>query len=309
VSSGAYQIDPDGDAPGEPFTVYCDMDTEGGGWTLLGNFVDSAFDVNDPGGTNQLCFAEPCANRAYSTAPLGPDLLIEWAGASIVGSTVEGVIWRGVQAGGGLGWSVARLGDLSGNNLDDIGLGAPFASPGMSGAGAVYVIEGSAQTGLLGAIDADQVGQIVSGGIFLGTQLGEEAGLALCAVGDLDGDGLSGSATADDFTVGSPGWDAAVGTVHQVLGTLLQQPGECTALGCTVADLATGAVLVVPPNALAQGSKFRFVVQGLASLPASCGAHALAGKSLVGSSDNSRTDCATPPCPPPGRLRRCHHRA
>jgi len=96
LTSGVYQIDPDGDAPGEPFTVYCDMDTEGGGWTLLGNFVDSAFDVNDPGGTNQLCFAEPCANRAYSTVPLGPDLLIEWAGASIVGSTVEG---RGVFSG------------------------------------------------------------------------------------------------------------------------------------------------------------------------------------------------------------------
>jgi len=221
-------------------------------------------------------------------------------GASQVGSTIEGAIWRGVQAGGGLGWSVARLGDLSGNNLDDIGLGAPFSSPGMSGAGAVYVIEGSANTGPLGTIDADQVGQIVSGGIFLGTQFGEEAGLALCAAGDLDGDGLTGSPTADDFTVGSPGWEASLGTVHQVLGTLLQQPGECTALGCTVADLRTGAVLTVPPGALAQGTRFRFQVQGLPALPTSCGSHSLPGKSLVGSSDNSRTDCGTPPCPPPG---------
>jgi hypothetical protein len=85
-----------------------------------------------------------------------------------------------------------------------------------------------------------------------------------------------------------------------VLGTLLQQPGECTALGCTVADLRTGAVLTVPPGALAQGTRFRFQVQGLPALPTSCGSHALPGKSLVGSSDNSRTDCGTPPCPPPG---------
>jgi hypothetical protein len=239
----------------------------------------------------------PNAGRVIqTTGRLASSVLL----ASQVGSTVEGVVWRGVQAGGGLGWAVGRLGDLSGNTLDDIGISAPFVNPGMNGAGAVYVVEGSANTGLLGSINADQVGQVVSGGVFLGTQTGEEAGLALCAAGDLDGDGLTGSTTAADFAVGSPGWDASLGTVHQVLGTLLQQPGECTALGCTVADLNTGAVLVVPPNALASGVKYRLAVSGQPSLPAACGAHALLGKTLVGSSSNTRTDCGAPPCAPPG---------
>src|SRR5262249_22342389 len=85
------------------------------------------------------------------------------------------------------------------------------------------------------------------------------------------------------------------------LGTLLQQPGECTALGCTVADLQSGAVLVVPPNAIATGLKYRFAIDSAASRPPSvCGSHSLAGKTLVGSSTYSRIDCATPPCTPPG---------
>ena len=62
-----------------------------------------------------------------------------------VGASIEGVIWEGVQADAALGWWVALLGDVSDNNHDDIGLGAPFASPSTNtGAGVVYVIEGEA---------------------------------------------------------------------------------------------------------------------------------------------------------------------
>lgn len=38
IGSGVYRIDPDGPGPIAPFNVYCDMETDGGGWMLAGKF-------------------------------------------------------------------------------------------------------------------------------------------------------------------------------------------------------------------------------------------------------------------------------
>ncbi|MFH1723779.1 MAG: thrombospondin type 3 repeat-containing protein, partial [Elusimicrobiota bacterium] len=53
-TSGVYTIDPDGDGPNAPFETYCEMDLEGGGWTLLANMNSGHCAEGLTMGSNQL---------------------------------------------------------------------------------------------------------------------------------------------------------------------------------------------------------------------------------------------------------------
>ncbi len=67
VGTGVYTIDPDGFDTGiEPFDVLCDMDLEGGGWTLLGKF-NLNVTGNTIGGRNWR--VDSAVNTDYLTAP------------------------------------------------------------------------------------------------------------------------------------------------------------------------------------------------------------------------------------------------
>ena len=69
-TTGFYTIDPDGEGGVEPFTTVCGMDTNGGGWTLVGIVSPSgddswtSFDV----WADATVFGTPAENTDYKNA-------------------------------------------------------------------------------------------------------------------------------------------------------------------------------------------------------------------------------------------------
>lgn len=143
--SGAYTIDPDGAAGVAPFTAYCDMVTDGGGWTIVaaysGGDQENGLTSDTEASGNPLLFRHFNLNRAKKIAlsaletesifvrsdgrwlkadkPMfGPTLAVEPSHASVA---VNLVGQNGASGAGFMGWSNH---DIAGGGDFGITLGA-----------------------------------------------------------------------------------------------------------------------------------------------------------------------------------------
>jgi hypothetical protein len=73
VGDGVYPLDPDGMGPNPPFDAYCDMTTDGGGWTLLMKLASgtSTFNYDAPYWETTATLNE--TDLAPNTAPAGTE--------------------------------------------------------------------------------------------------------------------------------------------------------------------------------------------------------------------------------------------
>lgn len=155
----------------------------------LGGAVASVADWNDDG-VADLAIGAPEHDRARGqvfifTGPFGAgDITTDDATASLAGPG----------DGDAFGYSLAELPDLDGDGTSELAVGAWGDDAGGSAAGAVTIHPG----GGTGALDpADVLAR------YEGERPGQNLGIAVRLVGDLNGDGQ------DDLIVGAPGDDTA----------------------------------------------------------------------------------------------------
>jgi hypothetical protein len=119
--------------------------------------------------------------------------------------------------GGLLGYSVSAAGDVNGDGLADLIVGAPDAA---GGAGISYVVFGKTDTSAIDLNRLDNAGFAIYGEVS-----GDHAGYAVSTAGDINGDGLA------DLIVGAPGAANGAGLSYVIFGKTDAARVDLNALG------------------------------------------------------------------------------
>ncbi len=162
----------------------------------------------DGDGAGDLVIAGPY--REYTLVPDG-DVYLFFGGAGAIPASPDtgdaDVIIRGAFGGEHAGYGLAADGDVDGDGVDDLLIGAPYnnATGGGGVEGGVYLVTGRASwSGVSGTDDADA--------FFMAAGDDELLGAAVALVPDLDGDGC------DEILIGSEDGDSGAGRAYLLYG-------------------------------------------------------------------------------------------
>ncbi|MCC5639943.1 tandem-95 repeat protein, partial [Nostoc sp. CHAB 5844] len=165
----------------------------------------------------------------------------------------NGFVINGVDAGDSLGYSVSGAGDINGDGIDDLIIGAAFADPNVqrNAAGESYVVFGS-RSGFSANLNLSSLDGS-NGFVINGVDAYDRSGNSVSNAGDINGDGI------DDLIIGARGADPNrqedAGESYVVFGS---SNGFAASLNLSSLDGSNGFLI----NGIAADDRSGFSVSG-----------------------------------------------
>ncbi|WP_146183355.1 FG-GAP repeat protein, partial [Limnohabitans sp. JirII-29] len=191
-----------------------------GGFVINGECADdqSGYSVSGAGDVNGDGLADLLVGAPFITIGSGSRSYVVFGTSatsainlSAVVAGTGGFVINGACTDDYSGWSVSSAGDINGDGLADLLVGAPYSDPSSgSSAGCSYVVWGSTATS---AINLSAVTAGTGGFVINGVSNGDRSSFSVASAGDVNGDGL------DDFLIGAVDVGGSTGRSYVVWGT------------------------------------------------------------------------------------------